>query len=228
MNHVIAISLYLALCAALIGLVIYSQRLELFSPKRRQLGWYGMGIIGAMLAVIYSAGGFSGNCYAATSLADPQDGFVTIFTPFDQGAAAYLAWLDDRCHRTLWVADYTFNNPDICHKYCQLEQKGAEVHVILDTSESKAVKQEADLIAQMRTAGIDVTISTSPVKHAIMHSKFSVADDLWVEDGSYNYSDQADKQCNFLNFNIQPSPRRGAMFKAAWFKVFNYAHSINL
>lgn len=157
------------------------------------------------------------------SKADPQSGFQTVFTPFENGTKAYIDFLEEHCHKSLYVADYTFTSPAIADEYCKLAQQGVAVHVILDLSQTRAVKTEMALIEQLKNAGVEVIVTTSPYKHAIMHCKFSVADNEWIEDGSWNYTNAADNQCNFLNFNTTASPQRARVFLQAWNKIQDYA-----
>lgn len=156
---------------------------------------------------------------------DPQAGFQTVFTPFENGTDAYIDFLEQHCHKSLYVADYTFTSQAIADEYCKLAKNGVTVRVILDLSQTRSVKTEQPLIDQLREAGVEVTITTSPYKHAIMHCKFSVADEQWIEDGSWNYTTAADRQCNFLNFNTTASPTRGRVFLEAWHKINDYAQS---
>lgn len=158
---------------------------------------------------------------------DPQDGFSTVFTPFASGTTQYLDWIDQKCHSSLYVADFTFTSQDIADKYVALQNSGVDVHVILDKMQTKSVKKERPLIEELRQAGVEVIITTSPRKSAIMHDKFSVADGLWVEDGSYNYTDSANDQCNVLNFNTIASPKRAALFLGTWHEIKDFAENGN-
>lgn len=157
----------------------------------------------------------------------PQDAvqLATIFTPFENGTDAYIDYLEKHCRKSLYVADYTFTSRAVADEYCKLSLNGVAVHVILDLSQTRSVKSEQVLIEQLRDAGVEVIITTSPYKHAIMHCKFSVADEAWVEDGSWNYTEAADKQCNYLNFNTEPSAKRAEAFLNAWRKMSDYALS---
>jgi PLD-like domain len=166
-----------------------------------------------------------GEPYGITSAesTDPQDGFNTVFTPQVNGIQTYLTWLNTYCKKSLYVADFTFTSPEITQAYCNLAKKGVDVHIILDKLESKAVKSEAPLIAQLSRAGCEIIITTSEKKDAIMHLKMSVADGQWVESGSFNYTDVANNQANNLDFNTEPSPKRAALFMKAWWDLYNFA-----
>src|ERR1700733_14918842 len=113
------------------------------------------------------------------TIVDPQEAFQTIFTPFTQATPVYLDWLKQRATKTLLVADFTFTNGEIASAYCDLARKGVKVQIVLDIMQSRSVKKEKPLIAQMRQAGCEVVLTHSPVASAIMHNKFSVADGVW-------------------------------------------------
>lgn len=177
----------------------------------------------AALLFVFCAGFYVGHWTVPPSNVDPQKYLTTVFTPFEDGTKAYVDWLDEHGRNSLYVADYTFNNPVIIDKYVELKIKHkSDVHVLLDLSESRAVAAEQPAIDKLRAAGIEVVVGTSPQSGAIMHNKFSIADGVWVEDGSWNYSDAADKQGNTLNFTKVPSPERGAMFKGSWDKLHTF------
>ena len=183
-------------------------------------------VIAGFVALLLAFGGgfYAGHVqFPPTTDVDPQVYFDTIFTPFENGTDAYLQWLDQHAHKSLYVADYTFTNERIAEKYIELKTKrGTDLHVLLDLSESRAVAAEQPLIERMRAAGIEVVIGTSPTKGKIMHNKFSIADMLWVEDGSWNYTDPADDQANTLNMNKVPSPLRAGRFKHTWDQLHDF------
>jgi phosphatidylserine/phosphatidylglycerophosphate/cardiolipin synthase-like enzyme len=111
----------------------------------------------------------------------------------------------------------------VADEYCRLAANGVIVKVILDKSQTLSIDKEQTLIDQMRRAGIEVLVTTSPDHHALMHSKFSIADHAYVIDGSWNYTDSADEQCNVLTFNQSRSPERAAPYIEAWNNLYSYA-----
>jgi hypothetical protein len=181
-----------------------------------------LGLLGVLL--IFGAGVYVGHLkIPATAGIDPQTYFSTTFTPYEDGTATYVAWLDQHGRKSLFVADYTFNNETVVDKYVELKTRyHSDVHVLLDLSESRSVATEQPAVSKLQAAGIEVVIGTSPKSGAIMHDKFSVGDGDWVEDGSWNYTDAADKQANVLNMNIVPSPQRGRLFKVTWDKLHDF------
>lgn len=164
--------------------------------------------------------GDGGNTAAPPGLsADPQDQIETLFTPYDNGLARYLKFLDT-AKKSVFIACYGFTEPSIVDKLIELKtERNVNVRIVLDRSQSGG-KYQKEAIERLRAAGIEVVIGTSPKYGAIMHNKFTIIDGLWVEDGSWNYSASASKQGNVMNF-IR-SPRRAQLFGDYWQKL--YAH----
>lgn len=154
---------------------------------------------------------------------DPQLGFFTIFTPEVCGTDVYIDWIEQHCHKTLYVAIYTLTDEVVVNEYIKLAKQGKEVHIIMDASEERAIKKEGALVAALHRAGCEVIITTSSKKHALMHSKFTVCDGKFVESGSWNYTQAANNQSNYLDFNIIPSPKRAKIFMDAWKALYEYA-----
>lgn len=156
---------------------------------------------------------------------DITEDLTTVFTPYTSGTNTYITWLDSHCTRTsmVYVMDYTFTNQLVVDEYVKLANAGVRLHIMLDKSEFNAVKSEALLVDQLKQAGIEVIITTSPVKHAIMHLKATVIDECYVENGSWNYTSAADNQVNVLEFNNTPSLARGHEFMQLWDNLYTYA-----
>ena len=141
----------------------------------------------------------------------------TYFSPEDDTTSAYLAFLRTATKKVR-LADYSFNMDAIVELLIDLKNKGVDVQLVLDRSQA-AGKTEKPEIAKLRAAGIDMVIGTSD-KHKIMHNKFTVVDDEWVQSGSWNYTNAASDEDNF--FDIEHSPTRAAQFTAYWQKMFDW------
>jgi phosphatidylserine/phosphatidylglycerophosphate/cardiolipin synthase-like enzyme len=118
------------------------------------------------------------------------------------------------------VAVYTLTSEAVADKYIELANKGVDVHVIIDKRQYSALRSTRKLVARMRQAGIEVIPCSSPVKGAIMHLKMTIADGQYVEEGSWNYTPNADLQCNHLNFNREASLDRGQLYRAVWDYIY--------
>lgn len=187
-------------------------------------------LYGLLAAVMLLLGATGGGFYlghvkyppVVNPTADPQVCFNTQFTPFVDGTETYINWLDSVAKKgvPIYVADFTFTDDRVVAKYIELHKAGSPVYVILDLLQSRSVDEEATHIANLRAAGIEVQVGTSPAG-GIMHNKFTVTGP-WVEDGSWNYTEAANKQANVLNMNTCPSPMRADMFRDVWKKLHDH------
>ena len=178
-------------------------------------------LISAALAVLLI---FSGGVYTGYHIqpAPTQGQLETVFTPYEDGIGAYLKFLD-RAEKSVHIAVYTFTDPRIYDKLLELHGRGVkDIHVLLDLSQTRGWSGD-DIekgVGRLKAAGIEVVIGTSEVSHQIMHSKFTVVDGVWVEDGSWNYTKLANKQANYLNFAYDT--KRAQMFLANWQRMHTF------
>jgi phospholipase D len=145
------------------------------------------------------------------------------FTPKDSGSSIYIAEIDKHATKQLLVVDFTFNSEPITEEYIKLAKRGVKVRLLLDRLEFNSVSGTKPLVKQLRAAGCEVVITTSPVKHAILHSKYSIIDEDEVIFGSYNYSTQADFQANTLTIIVSSS--WAATFIEDWNYLYSFATS---
>ncbi len=168
-----------------------------------------------VMALCALAGGFYGHSLPKSGV-DPQDYMTTVFTPYEDGQASFLKFLDG-AKRKLRVAVYSYTNDAITDKIIELHNRGVkDIKVLVDQSQSVArtAVYQQEQINKLRAVGIEVVVGTSEKKHQIMHLKFTVRDDEWVEDGSWNYSVSANNQNNNLNYVF--SKARAALFTKNW------------
>lgn len=151
---------------------------------------------------------------------DPQDNIQTIFTPYENGLAAYEAMLD-RARKSVFIASYALSDNQIVDKLIELKTKrNVDIHLLLDLSQTQGRSSNAERISinALRQAGIEVTIGSSEMRHQPMHDKYTIVDDQWVESGSWNYSRSANFQNNVLD--IIRSPKRAELFKSNWNRMY--------
>lgn len=130
--------------------------------------------------------------------ATAQVGIKTLFSPFDDTAAEFLAFVQG-AKRSLCVVIYGFHLPPLTDALIAKHKAGLEVAVILDHSQA-AGKAESSEVQRLIDAGVPLLIGTSPVHGQILHSKFTVRDAVAVEFGSWNYSLSASQQSNTMSF----------------------------
>jgi phosphatidylserine/phosphatidylglycerophosphate/cardiolipin synthase-like enzyme len=173
-------------------------------------------LIGLLFLALAFGGGFWMGFHTDRGDVDPQDHIQTVFTPYDDGIGNYLSFLD-KARSSIYIADYSFTDPRIADKLVELKVKRkVDIHLVLDESQTlgRSAEHEEKVIEQLRAAGIEVVIGDSEKKHAIMHNKYTIVDELWVESGSWNYTKSANDQDNVLDFI--KSPKRAALFLNNW------------
>lgn len=139
------------------------------------------------------------------------------FSPQDDTLDTYLNWIQTT-QKSLLIADYSFNLPQFETILPQLKNKGITVRLVLDKSQSSGTT-ETPVVASLRASGIDMMIGTSD-KHKIMHNKFTVMDDTWVQAGSWNYTTAASDEDNF--YFIENNPTLAATFTADWQGMYDW------
>jgi phosphatidylserine/phosphatidylglycerophosphate/cardiolipin synthase-like enzyme len=179
-------------------------------------------VIGLTLLALAFGGGFWMGFHADRGDVDPQDYIQTVFTPYDDGIGNYLSFLD-RAHKSVYIADYAFTDPRIADRLVELKKtRNVDIHVLLDESQTlgRTAVYEMAIVEKLRAAGIEVVIGDSEKKHAIMHNKYTIVDELWVESGSWNYTKSANDQANVLDFI--KSPKRAALFLSNWKRMHKF------
>ncbi|MWL90654.1 phospholipase D family protein [Cupriavidus sp. SW-Y-13] len=97
----------------------------------------------------------------------------------------------DAIHRTrrqLLIQAYSFTNKEIAKAVVEAHQRGVDVRVIVDKSQSSERYTSATFL---KNAGIAVVIDTKP---AIAHNKVMVFDEQAVFTGSFNFTKSAEER----------------------------------
>lgn len=178
-------------------------------------------IISALLAalLIFGGGMYTGYQIPRT---DPQDQIETVFTPYEDGLAAYLRFLD-RAQNSVRIAAFNFTDPRIYDKLLELHARGVkDIRILIDLSQTRGWSGDdmAKGIDRLRAVGIEVVIGTSEKNNQLMHHKYTIIDGVWVEDGSWNYTKLANRQANVLNFIYSPS--RARLFLNNWNRMYKH------
>lgn len=142
---------------------------------------------------------------------------ITYFSPQDDTLKAFLNFIA-KAQKKIRIADYSFNLEPLVELLIEKSHIGVDVMLVLDKSESTA-QAEKPAIDKLHKAHIQFVIGTSS-KHKIMHNKFTVIDDEWVQSGSWNYTNAASDEDNF--FDIEHSADRARFFTADWQKMYDW------
>jgi len=141
----------------------------------------------------------------------------TYFSPQDDTLQAFLAFMATATKK-IRIADYSFNLKPLVEILIEKQKAGVDVQLVLDKSQSAGATEKPE-VAALKKAKVPFVIGTSD-KHKIMHNKFTIIDDQWVQSGSWNYTAAASDEDNF--FDIEHSEERAAAFTTDWQKMFDW------
>jgi phosphatidylserine/phosphatidylglycerophosphate/cardiolipin synthase-like enzyme len=139
------------------------------------------------------------------------------FSPLDDTKDAYLTFLQTAT-KSIRIADYSFNIPEFETILPALQKKGVDVQLVLDKSQSGG-STEKPVVEALRASDIPMMIGTSD-KHKIMHNKYTILDDTWIQYGSWNYTTAASDEDNF--FCIENNPSLAEVFLTDWEGMYNW------
>jgi phosphatidylserine/phosphatidylglycerophosphate/cardiolipin synthase-like enzyme len=141
----------------------------------------------------------------------------TYFSPQDDTVAVFLDFIRSAKNK-IRIADYSFNLEPLVELLIEKHSQKVDVQLVLDKSQSSGTT-EKPAIAKLKEAKISFVVGTSD-KHKIMHNKFAIVDDEWVQSGSWNYTAAAADEDNF--FDIEHSIDRANVFMADWQGMFDW------
>lgn len=141
---------------------------------------------------------------------------TTLFAPFDDTTTAFLDFIG-RAQSSLSMQIYGFHLPKLTDALIAAVTRGVQVRIILDHTQEEG-KAEQSEVQRLIAAGIPLLVGTSPVHHAILHSKYTVVDNQSVEHGSWNYSLSASQQSNDMHY-VEGSPEYAAAYVAHFDRI---------
>lgn len=139
-------------------------------------------------------------------------------SPEDDTQGEYIK-LVSSAEKSVHVADYSFNIPQVVDGLIKLAESGVEVLLVLDNSQSKG-KTEVPEITRLKACTQVRMVIVESDKSAIMHNKFTVIDRNITETGSWNYTVAASKENNNY-FVFTDSETEGDNIASAFEKVFS-------
>lgn len=102
----------------------------------------------------------------------------------------------------IYVAIYAFDSEDIFEALKNAKQKGIDVRIIADKSQTKNSQQQKFILDKLKSIGVPIKVNFEACKN--MHLKVSIINDQYVTTGSYNYTNSA-KNSNDENLLVIPS-----------------------
>jgi phosphatidylserine/phosphatidylglycerophosphate/cardiolipin synthase-like enzyme len=94
----------------------------------------------------------------------------------------------DKATKTMDVADYDFDLADVADAMARAKTRGVIVRMVTDTDTLTNVKNKDVQAAFGKLKAVSIPI-VDDKRGPIMHNKFTVVDNEWVETGSWNYTD---------------------------------------
>ncbi|HET8627110.1 MAG TPA: phospholipase D-like domain-containing protein [Thermomicrobiales bacterium] len=134
------------------------------------------------------------------------------------GLDVQLVQFMDKAQHTLDVADYDFDLADVADAMVRAKQRGVTVRMVTDSDTINDTKNKPvqDALGKLKKAGITFI---GDDRKPIMHNKFTVVDQEWVETGSWNYTDGDTYHLN-NNMIIIHSKDLAANYAAEFDKMF--------
>lgn len=131
-------------------------------------------------------------------------------------AEAWLAAAIGAAKRSVDVAMFSFTSPELKDALAAAKARGVKIRLLFDARNAATLETMKWFISE----GYDVRIRAGrDGRRGVLHNKFAVFDGLLVEAGSYNWTENADKN-SFENanfFNDAPTARGyGEYFQRMW------------
>lgn len=148
-----------------------------------------------------------------------QLGIQTYFSPDDDTQQVFLDFLNQAQH-SIYIAIYAFHLPLASQILLTKRQSNLVVAMIMDRSQAHGHYERTE-VRQLMKSGIDVTIGDSQ-KHHIMHHKFAVVDTVHVLAGSWNFSEEASLEDNYIQ--IVTNQDLAQLFLDKWRQIHDWIH----
>ena len=134
------------------------------------------------------------------------------------GLDTHLVTLMDKATKTLDVADYDFDLANVADAMARAKKRGVVVRMVTDTdtltdTKNKEIQSAFD---KLKVVGIPIV---DDKRSPIMHNKFTVVDNEWIETGSWNYTDGDTYHLN-NNQIIIHNPQLAQNYTAEFVKMF--------
>lgn len=140
----------------------------------------------------------------------------TFFSPEDDLKKEFLTLIDS-AKRSIYIVDYSFNMVELIELLNKKHKEGLDIKLALDRSQ-EAVNTEKEALAKLELPKENVLFGESS-EHRIIHDKFCVIDGEIVESGSWNYTEVASLEDNFID--IIYSVDRAKKFTEVFNRIYN-------
>jgi phosphatidylserine/phosphatidylglycerophosphate/cardiolipin synthase-like enzyme len=131
-----------------------------------------------------------------------------------------LAGAIGACQKTLDIAIFSFYSQAVADAVIAAKNRGVTVRVVGDVSQARRSPQ----IAQLVSSGADLRLSSGRGGKGVLHHKFAILDGEMAAAGSFNFSQNAEKN-NFENQFYLTGAEDLAAYQAEYEAVWAQAHS---
>ena len=141
----------------------------------------------------------------------------TLFSPEDDLNSAYLK-LINKAKSSIHIVDYSFNMIQLVDLLNIKINNGVDVILVLDRSQRSGSSEKVALLKMNEKLKRNTVFGDSS-KDKIIHDKFTVIDNKIVESGSWNYTEVAEEEDNFID--IVRDKKRAMAFDRVFWRIFN-------
>ena len=135
------------------------------------------------------------------------------------GTEARLVDAIGRCERTLEIAIFSFYSSAVADAVAAAHARGVAVRVAADASQALHSPQVASLVSQ----GVELRLSSGRGGQGVLHHKFAIFDGEMLASGSFNFSQNAEKN-NFENQLYSTNPADLSAYRTEFESVWAQAH----
>jgi phosphatidylserine/phosphatidylglycerophosphate/cardiolipin synthase-like enzyme len=160
-------------------------------------------LLGATLGILYGR-------YSASYVQTGVPAYDVYFSPKGGCAEAVIYWIG-RANQSVHVLMYIFSLDSIADALISAHNRGVEVRVVLDKSQSYSQ------YGVLRAAGIEVRNDTN--WEGILHDKIAVIDNTIVLTGSFNWTGTAENNNNenlIVIHSFEVASRYESEFQKIW------------
>ncbi len=162
---------------------------------------------------------FISNESFANNLFIDKSRIFVVFSPHDKIENLIVNKINNAKKEVL-LATYSFTSKNIIKSLVKIFQRGVKVKILLDYRNNKFLinKKKFKLFYKYNV----------PIKcflpHKVMHNKFIVIDDNFVETGSYNYTISANKYNLENAIFLNNSPKIALKYKKEFLNLWKNSH----
>lgn len=127
----------------------------------------------------------------------PTQLISVIFSP-RKGCVDSIINILSQADKTIDLAIYGFTNESIFTVMLNAKNRGVKIRVIQDYVQSKGA---TSLYPKLKASGFDIITLRGTGQYGVMHNKFAVVDSVNIITGSYNWTNNAERN-NFENLLI--------------------------